>query len=243
MPRHVVRSGECIESIATGHGFFWETIWNLPDNEALRTAREEPTILRPGDEVVIPDKRRKDESGATEQRHRFRRKGVPVVLRLRILRPSEEERSEAEAEAPDPEQLRVEYIDPEPVAVPPDEPWRSAPYRLTVDHQVFEGSTDGDGRLEQAIPSGARRGELRMEPGTEREAVYTLDLGGLDPIDTPSGLADRLNNLGYGGGERPTALTAQLREALRAFQQDQELRVTGDADDETKAKLQELHGS
>jgi len=79
---HVVEQGECIESIAAEHGLFWETVWDHPDNAELRRLRGDFNLLLPGDRLFIPDIRPKDDSGVTEQRHRFRRKGVPSKLRI-----------------------------------------------------------------------------------------------------------------------------------------------------------------
>jgi len=79
---HTVRQGECISSIAERYGLFPETVWEAPENRDLKTKRGDPNILAPGDVVVIPDKRLKEESGGTEKRHRFRKKGVPARLRF-----------------------------------------------------------------------------------------------------------------------------------------------------------------
>jgi hypothetical protein len=77
---YTVKQGECIESIAFKHGHFWQTVWDHPNNQQLRSARTSHNVLLPGDKVFVPDLRQKQETGATAQRHRFRRKGVPCRL-------------------------------------------------------------------------------------------------------------------------------------------------------------------
>lgn len=85
MVRHVVRQGEGLSSIADQHGFFPATIWDDPANAELRALREDPNILAPGDEVVIPDKRLRTEDCATTRRHTFKKRGVPALLRLQVF--------------------------------------------------------------------------------------------------------------------------------------------------------------
>jgi hypothetical protein len=82
---YVVAHGDCMASIAEAHGHFWEKLWNLPENRTLKNTRKDPNVLLPGDKVTIPDIVIKEVSCATEQKHRFRRKGVPSKLRLTIL--------------------------------------------------------------------------------------------------------------------------------------------------------------
>lgn len=72
-------------SLSERYGFFARTLWELPENAALRARRGRMDVLLTGDEVVIPDVR--PWSGAVDagERHVFRRKGVPAVFRL-VLR-------------------------------------------------------------------------------------------------------------------------------------------------------------
>jgi hypothetical protein len=87
--KHIVKQGECIESIAFEHGFFWETVWNHPKNKELRELRKSPNVLRPGDEVHIPVKRYKAVDCQSGKRHVFRLKGVPSKLKI-VVRDDDE---------------------------------------------------------------------------------------------------------------------------------------------------------
>lgn len=248
MKKHIVRQGECIASISAQHGFFWETLWNLPENSKVKEDHKTPTILKPGSEVFIPDKREKEEDCSTANRHRFRRKGTPAKLRLRIMRLVEPEDEPPEDDEPAdvlPEEEPMEVDEEEELETEEveEEPWADAPYVLEIDDQTLDGNTDSDGKIEVGIPPTARRARLTMEPGTERQKVYQIRLGHLDPSSSIPGVADRLNNLSYHDGSRPDEMTPSLREALRSFQRANNLEETGEIDSATVAKLDELHGS
>ena len=81
---HTVRQGECITSIAAQYGLAPETVWAAPENRDLKELRGNPNVLAPGDVVVIPDRQLKEESGTTETRHRFRKHGEAVPLRIQL---------------------------------------------------------------------------------------------------------------------------------------------------------------
>src|ERR1700761_5488689 len=86
MPKnHTVQNGDSVESIAYANGFFWETIWNAPENADLKQRRDSPNVLEPGDVVSVMDRRPREEKAAVDARHIFRMKGVPSVLRVRLL--------------------------------------------------------------------------------------------------------------------------------------------------------------
>ena len=82
---YTVQQGDCISSIAMENGFFWQTLWNLPDNATLKENRQDPNVLLADDQVTIPDLRVKQVSKSDGAQYTFMRKGVPEKLRLLLL--------------------------------------------------------------------------------------------------------------------------------------------------------------
>lgn len=82
---YIAKQGDCLSSIAHKYGLLSETVWNDPHNRELKDRRNDSEILLPGDVIYVPDQVAGKESGSTGARHRFRRNGVPLVLRLRLL--------------------------------------------------------------------------------------------------------------------------------------------------------------
>ena len=117
------------------------------------------------------------------------------------------------------------------------EPRADEDYILEIDGKQTNGKTDGEGKLEHFIPGDAKNGKLIFKGGKE---VYHLQLGNLDPLDLISGVQQRLNNLGYQCGGEMGKMGPKTKEALKKFQADKKLNVTGEPDAATKAKLDEL---
>lgn len=205
---HRCRQGECVSSLALDNGHFWNTIWSHSANAELKRRRGNPNVLLPGDWVHVPDKRPREESGNTDQHHKFLRRGERAKLRLRIM-----DGYEARA---------------------------NLPYRLTVDGQTYEGTTDADGRLECSIPGNARTGRLHVGDDAED---YILELGAVDPVSEVSGVQARLNNLGFDCGPVDGIWGPKTETALCAFQIAEGLEPTGEPDQASRAKLLEKHGS
>jgi len=214
--KHIVKQGDCISSIAYKHGMFPDTIWNDPKNSDLKQEREDPNVLKPRDELYIRDKVIKNVSGSTEQRHRFRRKGVPEKLRLQLLhhgkpRANLEYIIEVDGLSLDgetDEDGRLEH------AIPPDAKLakliisEDEEYELDLGH--LAPVEDEDGAMSRLANLGY------MEEEEEEEEEEDDD----DDADEEAFVA-----------------------ALEAFQLDQDLKITGELDEATRDKLLEVHGS
>jgi N-acetylmuramoyl-L-alanine amidase len=241
---HVVQDGECISSIARDTGHFWETIWNDPGNAELQSTRTDPNVLLPGDLLTVPEIRTKQEPGQTEEHHRFRRRGEPAKLRIRLMKEPDRDPEEA------PEIVTIASgkdsitEDPEPTGQPnEDEPRANVPYVLDIEGERHEGTTDADGYLEVPMPGNAELGRLTLNPGTENQEAFDLQLGRLSPISEYRGVKERLCNLSFDCGDRTNEMTDGLHWAIEAFQSKHGLEPTGELTEEVRNKIRELHGS
>ena len=106
-----------------------------------------------------------------------------------------------------------------------------------------KGSLDGDGVLAEKIPVEITKAEV-----TIGELTQTILIGHLNPLsdtddDGASGAQARLANLGYCTSEIDGQMNPMTQAALREFQVDHDLEVTGELDDGTIAKLTDEHGT
>ncbi len=212
--KHTVKQGECLSSIASHYGFGdWRAIYGHADNAEFRKLRPNPNLIYPGDILVIPDPKQRKEQRPTGQTHQF------VLKRLRTL-------------------LRVEVHDED------DKPLAGKRFTLVAGSSTIEGQTDGDGVLEASVDPTLQEVELSVfAEGDETgpRYVWEVKIGHLDPVEEVTGVQARLNNLGYYCGECDGKLGPLTETALRAFQDDQGLDPTGEADEPTRGKLIEVH--
>ena len=218
-----VQAGDCMSSIAYAHGFFWQTLWNDSSNADLKNKRKNPNVLMTGDVVHIPDLTVKQESGATEQQHKFMLKGVPEKLNLTLLDYDHKPR-------PNLDYLLV--ID-----------GNAREGKTDADGKLTESIPPNamTGKLTFAAPQRVD-GTGKPLPGEPQNQVLILQLGGLNPISEVSGLKARLSNLGFYKGPIDENLDPATKQAISSFQQKKGLPVTGVADDATRQKLQDIHG-
>lgn len=111
---------------------------------------------------------------------------------------------------------------------------------LTIDGSSKPLTTDGDGLIEADVARDAKGGSLRVVP---LDIVVPLKIGDLDPVEERSGQMARLDNLGYDVADADDPDEASFRSAVEEFQCDQGMKVTGECDGATQAKLLEVHGS
>jgi Putative peptidoglycan binding domain len=213
---HLVQQGECLSNIADQYGFTdYRTIYDHPNNAALRARRPNPNLIFPGDRIYIPDLDPKHFESATDMLHKFEVKRPRTMLRVVIL----DEDGNPSKSAPYRLFLGDKVLDGK-----------------TGGDGLIETKIPPD--LEQA------KLEVKIR-GTNNKTIeqrWTLKLGHLDPADKPSGIQARLQNLGYDCGEVDGIIGPKTRAAVRDFQQDAGLTVDGIAGPKTQAALKSAHG-
>lgn len=117
------------------------------------------------------------------------------------------------------------------------EPRADTQVKAFVDDVSHELATDGDGVL--SVPIRATTEHVRLELA---DRIIELDVGRLDPIDTPTGLRDRLVGLGYLAGELAGDDPDDLRFAIELFQHDHGLPLDG-ASESVLAAIVEAFGT
>jgi putative peptidoglycan binding protein len=211
---HIVEQGEHLSQIAKAYGFpDYKILWDHPENADLKKLRKNPNILFPGDEVFIPDKEEKEESGTTDKRHTF------VVdketLKLRLVLEDIYEKPIAGAQCA----LLVD----------------GQIFQITTDgHGKLEQEIPLDAK--EGVLT------IRGDQTPFANEVIPIKIGHLDPVEEISGQAARLNNLGYFVGKLDGSDEDAFESAVEEFQCDHGLKVDGDCGPQTQSKLKQVHG-
>jgi N-acetylmuramoyl-L-alanine amidase len=226
---YTVKPGDTVASIAWESGLDdWQTIYDHPNNEALRALRKNPNLLHPGDQIFVPAISVKEIDCPTEKKSTFKLQRPTQKLKLALAAVEPEYGDEPGKGQPQPvERKRL----------------ANKSFTLDLDGTVMRGSTDGQGKIEVEIPVSARQGRLVIG-----DHAWDLEIGNLNPLveETPdngvSGAAGRLKNLGYFTGDSAEPNADEMAGALRRFQADERLEETGVLDEKTRAALAGVHG-
>jgi N-acetylmuramoyl-L-alanine amidase len=211
--RRPAGQGECLSSIAHQYGFAdWRVIYSHPQNAEFKAKRPNLNLVFPDDELYIPVKEIKEESGATERRHRFKWHGRQLKLRLRLLDFDNQPLANTDCE------LHVE----------------GKVQQLTTDG---DGRIERDipTTAEKALL-------VFKDPTVPFDLGTQIKIGHLDPVEEVSGQKARLSNLGYFCSRDDGHDEERFNEGLQEFQCDHDLKVTGVCGPEIQAKLKEVHG-
>ena len=211
---HIVEQGEHLSQIAKKYGFpDYKIVWDHPENAKLKEERKNPNVLFPGDEVFIPDKEEKEESGPTDKRHTYTVDRAPLKLILVL------------------EDALEKPIANSPVALLVQD----QTFQLTTDgNGKIEQPIPLDAKEAFLVIRG------NQTPFTND--VFPIEIGGLHPVKEISGQVGRLNNLGYFAGKLDGSDTEAFNSAVEEFQCDHGLKVDGICGKHTQDKLVAVHG-
>ena len=210
---HTVKDGEYLSSIAADYGFSsYRSIWDHPQNAALKAQRKNPNVLLPGDILFIPHREAEVVPAATEERHRFQLTVSPLKLRIVVKDENDEPKANTTF------RLTVE----------------GKAYTVNTDANGL--------LVQTILPTVHSGSLFLQAEGSPTQIEIPLKIGFLHPVEEISGIQARLNNLGYSAGEIGSGDTAKLRSAIEEFQSDQGLTPDGECSASLQAKLKEVHG-
>lgn len=212
--QHTVKQGDTIASIAYEHGLFPDAIWNDSKNSDLKNERKDPDLLCPDDVVHVREKEEKEESGATEQRHRFRRKGVPAKLKLQLLE-NDEPRANLDY---------VLEVDGELIQGTTDSDGR-------LEHFISPAAREAELRIGETEKIPLQIGHL--EPVTTITGAQQR----LNNLGFNCG-----ESAGESTGQSAGEVDEETKAAITSFQQQNNLDPTGELDQKTQDTLKKEHG-
>lgn len=213
---YVVRQGDYMTKLAHTGGFDAEDVWKDPKNDALRATRPSMDILAPGDIVFLPKLPKPGLDFTKEATNRYKAVVPKVEVTMTFL------------------DAEYEPIANEPFELQGLERPGDVDFGLTD-----ERTTDGEGKATIRVPVTVREVTAFFP---RRNVSYALRVGDMDPKDESTGIRQRLTTLGY----LPQDLTSgqealYVPSAIRSFQKDQGLEITGVLDDKTTEALKTAH--
>jgi hypothetical protein len=124
------------------------------------------------------------------------------------------------------------------------EPLGDKQYQFFVDDFLLgAGTTDGDGLIEQFVPSDARAVRIRIpDPGIDRVLELTPEEA-FPGVKKLKGVQARLRHLDFYKGQVDGERSDVLDAAIRAFKRARGLAFDHTLDDATRAALEEAYGS
>jgi len=212
---HTVAQGEHVAGIAWSYGFSdYKTIWNHPDNAELKSKRQNPNVLFPGDRLFIPDLEHREEPRPTDQQHRFVLSRP--VLKLRITLEDQYEKPIAGA--------------PCLLTVDGDSKQLTSDGRGKLELEIPPSAKQSFLLIQDA----------KQTP--HADVLIPVKIGHLDPVEEVSGQQARLNSLGYYPFEVDGKTGPDFQSAVEEFQCEQGLKVDGICGPQTRAKLKQVYG-
>jgi len=211
---YTVQQGDHLSKIAHAMGFSsYHTIWDHPNNAALKQQRQNPNVLFPGDVLFIPDRETREESRPTDQKHKFQKKKPDLKLRLTL-----------------------EDIYEKPIAN------ASCVLMLGGDTRTVttDGSGKIEQDIKPDVHDATLTIQDAQTPF--QGSQIAIKIGDLDPVTEVSGQTARLNNLGYCAGAVDQPDADAFESAVEEFQCDNNLTVDGICGPQTQAKLKQAHG-
>lgn len=213
MPRqHTIAAGETLAGLAAEHGFSRGSQVYDHPDNASLRERRSNPDILAAGDVVVLPD---PVPGAAQVR-------VGARHRFQITRPSQN--------------LRIQPLGCD------GQPLDGYRYVLELESTRFEGVIDGS--ITHPIPLHTRRARLVVEPDDESQPsiIWDLQVGHLEPAETPAGLQARLNNLGFSAGAVDADVGPKTEAALRSFQTAHGLNVDGTCTSEVTNKLREEYG-
>lgn len=242
---HEVQGDEDLAWIAYKYGFGdWKPIADHEKNKKLWDDGRTPHSLHKGDKVWVPSVTPKVFECRTNEKHVFNleRPKIPIEVSL------QDEDGLVHSD------VKYEIWVAGRRVVPPqgsEEVVRTTstgtirqviPLTKDAEIRVWFGPKGGGPDDDEILTDEAaaqQRNDFEADPLSY--TAFPVHFGHMDPLSTIEGVQDRLNNLGYPCGDEQGTVGEKTKEALKLFQADYEVKVTGEIDDATKKALGQVY--